>query len=98
MTIRAVLLALPLVALGWIGTLSAVMVLSDAAPGAVVLFPAPDLVQRMGDGAVVGQTRFTLTIRSDAPDLGPRLYRAGGLLVLPAGLPGCLPLPGGAGA
>ena len=82
---------------GWIGTLALVMVLSDAAPGAIVLLPAQEFAKRLPDGAaVVGGGRYWIAVRSDAPGLGAGLYRAGGKLVLPAGLPGCLPLPGSA--
>ena len=45
--------------------------------------------------AVISRTALTLTVRSDAPGLGRKLYAAGAMLVLPAGLTGCLPLPAG---
>ena len=74
--------------------MSAVMLLSDAAPGAVVLLPAADFADRLPDGAaIVGGGARWIAVRSDAPHLGAALYRAGGRIVLPAGLPGCLPLP-----
>ena len=41
MTIRQILLALPLLALGWLGTLASISVLSDAAPAQVALLPRP---------------------------------------------------------
>ncbi|MBK4216514.1 hypothetical protein JJJ17_11310 [Paracoccus caeni] len=73
--------------------LSAVMLFSDAAPGAVAFFPAQDFVAELPDGAgVAGAGRFWIAVRSDQPGLGLALYRAGAVLVLPAGLPGCLPL------
>jgi hypothetical protein len=93
MTIRRLAIALPLVLAGWIGVMALVMLASDAAPAAVVVFPADDFLERMPEGAVISRTRFTLTVRSDTPGLGRALYRAGALLVLPAGLTGCLPLP-----
>lgn len=96
MTTRRLLLALPAVAAGWIGLMAAVMLVSDAAPAAVVVLPGPDFLARMPEGAVVSRTALTLTVRSDAPGLGPALYRAGALLVLPAGLTGCLPARRGA--
>lgn len=87
-------LALVLVTAGWLGVLSAVMLLSDAAPGAIVLLPAPDFAQGLPDGAaIVGGGTHWIAVRADVPDLGPALYRAGAMLVLPAGLPGCLTLP-----
>ena len=94
MIIRHWLLALGGVFLGWVAVLAAVMLLSDAAPGAIALFPADDFVTRLPDGAaVVGGGSGWVAIRSDVAGLGVSLYRAGALLVLPAGLPGCLPLP-----
>lgn len=82
------------VAIGWIAVLALVMLASDAAPGAIALFPAQDFTSRLPDGAaVVGGGRGWVAIRADLPEIGSALYRAGALLVLPAGLPGCLPLP-----
>jgi len=95
MTIRRWILALVLVFAGWLATLAAVMLLTDAAPGAVVLWPGDDFLENLPpDMAVAGGGPGWIAIRSDAPGLGRALYRAGGALVLPAGLPGCLPLPG----
>ena len=94
MTIRTWGFALAGVFIGWLATLSAVMVFTDAAPGAIVLLPRDGFVARLPDGAaVVGRGGLWMAVRSDAPGLGWALYRAGGRLVLPAGLPGCLPLP-----
>lgn len=94
MTIRHWLLALGAVFIGWVATLAAVVILSDAAPGAIVFFPSQAFVANLPDGmAVVGGGAGWVAIRSDVPGLGQALYRAGGRLVLPAGLPGCLPLP-----
>ena len=74
--------------------MSLVMVLSDAAPGAIVLFPSAHFTQALPEGAaIVGAGATWIAVRSDQPNLGAALYRAGGLLVLPGGLPGCLPLP-----
>ncbi|KRS14654.1 hypothetical protein XM53_02840 [Roseovarius atlanticus] len=96
MTIRRWALALACVVAGWIGTLMLVMVATDAAPGAIVLFPEEDFVANLPRGAaVVGGGGACVAVRSDAPGLGLALYRAGGRVVLPAGLPGCLPLPAG---
>lgn len=96
MTIRTWALALVAVVLGWLATLMAVMVFTDAAPGAIVLFPREDFVQRLPDGAaVVGGGAAWVAVRAETEGLGLSLYRAGGRVVLPAGLPGCLPLPEG---
>ncbi len=94
MTIRRWAAALALVGAGWIGTLMLVMLVSDAAPGAIVLFPRADFVSNLPRGvAVAGGGRGWIALRADMPGLGRVLYRAGGRVVLPAGLPGCLPLP-----
>ncbi len=95
MTIRHWALALAGVFAGWVAVLAAVMVLSDAAPGAIVLFPSDQFVANLpDDAAVVGGGPAWVAVRADLPRLGIALYQAGGRLVLPAGLPGCLPLPG----
>jgi len=86
--------ALLAVFVGWVGVLALVMVVSDAAPGAIVFLPAGGFVENLpDDAAIVGGGNNWLAVRSTAPGLGIALYRAGGRLVLPAGLPGCLPLP-----
>jgi len=73
----------------------AVMYFTDEAPGAVALFPADGFISSMpADMAVVGMGSGWVAVKSTGPDLGKRLYQAGARLVLPAGLPGCLPLPG----
>ena len=86
--LRSIILALPLMALGWLATLVAVGLLSDAAPGQVVLFPREDFVADLPfDAAVLGSNGWSVTLKSDEPALARALYRQG------AGLPGCLPLP-----
>ncbi len=96
MTIKQVFLALCCVFIGWVATLAIVMVASDAAPGAIVLVPDEGFLRDLpDDAAVVSGGAAWVAVRSDAPGLGRALYRAGGRLVLPAGLPGCLPLPAG---
>jgi hypothetical protein len=95
MTIKTWAFALMAVVTGWLATLMLVMALTDAAPGAIVLFPASDFTTRLAESAaIVGVGPFWIAIKSDAPGLGLALYRSGGRIVLPAGLPGCLPLPG----
>ena len=94
MTIRRVLLALPLLLMAWIAIMAGVMRFSDAAPAAVVILPAAGFTTRLPPGtAIIGAGPFHLTLRSDTPGLGRHLYAAGARLVLPAGLTGCLPLP-----
>ena len=92
--IKLWLLALGGVFLGWLATLALVMVFTDAAPGAIVIFPSDGFIQNLPENAAIaGGGTGWIAIRADTPGLGLTLYRAGALLVLPAGLPGCLPLP-----
>lgn len=94
MTIRHWGTAVLCVVVGWIGTLLIVMVATDAAPGAIVLFPNDGFVRALPEGvAVVGGGATWIAVRGDISGLGVALYQAGGRVVLPAGLPGCLPLP-----
>jgi len=95
MTIKLWAFALLAAFTGWLATLMLVMTLTDAAPGAIVLFPTPDFTTRLADSAsIVGIGPFWIAVKSDTTGLGLMLYRSGGRIVLPAGLPGCLPLPG----
>jgi hypothetical protein len=94
MTIKHLLLALPCLLLTWLGILVAVSLMSDAAPAYVVILPGPDFTARLDpDMSIMTGNRLSMTITVAAPDAAARLYDAGGILVLPAGLPGCLPLP-----
>ncbi|MCB1334695.1 MAG: hypothetical protein KDK26_13865 [Roseivivax sp.] len=94
MTIRALLLALPLLLAGWFATLLAVAVLSHQAPAYVVLFPGSDLLSSLpADVAVLSATGFSVTLTAERPGLARALYRQGAWVVLPAGLRGCLPMP-----
>ena len=98
---RGVLLALPLVVLGWVAVTASVALFTDAAPGAVAFLPGDDFVERLPEGAaLVSVSPWSVSVASEAPGLARDLYAAGALLVLPAGLPGCLPLglPRGGGA
>ena len=94
MTIKRLLLALAGMLAGWLGVLVVVGLLSDAAPAYVVMLPPGDLIGRLDpDIAIMAAGRFSVTLTSAQPGLARRLYQAGAPLVLPAGLPGCLPLP-----
>lgn len=85
---------LPALLASWLLVLTLVMRFSDAAPGAVVLFPPAGFIAALpADASLVAASRLGVTVVSDAPDLARRLYAAGAPWVLPAGLPGCLPLP-----
>lgn len=94
MTIKALVLGLIGMGLGWIIVLVAVGLFTDEAPAQVVILPSERLVANLPeDVAIMDRTALTLTLESDTPALARRLYASGARLVLPAGLPGCLPLP-----
>ena len=94
MTIRAFLIAIPAMFLGWVLVLVAVGLLTDEAPASVVLFPSEDFLNALPVGAsVLGTGLYSITLKSDAPRFAQSLYQSGAMIVLPAGLPGCLPLP-----
>jgi hypothetical protein len=89
--LRGWLLALPLIALGWLGTLALVMRLGGETPAALVLFPPEGLVAALPDGvAVVGAGPVSLTL-AGGEGLEKVLRDLGAVLILPAGLEGCLP-------
>lgn len=91
MITRRVLLALPLAVAGWIGVLALVMRLGGDAPAALVILPPAGLVAALPDGAsITALGPVSLTVKGGA-GLVPALYAAGALIVLPAGLTGCLP-------
>jgi hypothetical protein len=78
---------------GWVSLQLGVMYFTDAAPGAMALFPTEGFISRLPANArIVDIGEFWITIASDEPALGKNLYAAGAWIVLPAGLPGCLPL------
>ncbi|NKX44046.1 hypothetical protein [Roseicyclus persicicus] len=90
--LRRILLALPLVAVGWIGTLALVLRLGGEAPGVFVPFPPADLLARLpGDIAVTGSSPVSVTLAGAGPGLVAAVYGAGAWLVLPAGLEACIP-------
>ncbi len=90
MTIRRALGGLALVAAGWIAVLAGVMVVSDKAPAALVILPSGTFLSDLPDAAILSRTAVSVTIRDTGPWLAARAYRAGAVLVLPAGLTGCL--------
>ena len=93
MTIRSWALSFGTVVIGWLALQMMVMRFTDAAPGAIVLFPADNFVTQLPDNvAVVSAGSNWVSVRSDTPDFAQKLYFAGAWIVLPAGLPGCLPL------
>jgi len=85
-TIRRWGLALLGVATGWLATLALVMVLSDAAPGAIAVLPRGDFVSRLPeDAAVVGGGPAWVAVRADIEGLGElvkrRVYEHSGVLL-----------------
>ncbi len=92
MTIKRILLALPLVFVGWIAVMAGVMRFSDAAPAAVVPMPSKVFLRNLPtEAAILDVSGFAVTF-ANRPDLAEDLYEAGAWIVLPAGLTGCLPL------
>lgn len=90
MTIRRVLLAIPLLFLCWIAVLAVVMRFSDEAPAAVVLFPSAALMENLPkETSLIDYTTFSVTLSNDVAGFARALYRQGAILVLPAGLVGC---------
>lgn len=88
------LLILPIVFVGWIGVMAGVMLFSDAAPAAVVLFPSADFIAQLPpDAGILSRNAISITLSSGMEGFGSALYQSGAWLVLPAGLTGCLPLP-----
>nr|WP_323778329.1 hypothetical protein [Amylibacter sp.] len=83
-----------LIGAAWVGLSAAVMYFTDAAPGALVLFPPKHMLRNLPDtAAITASTQYSITLSSVDPDLTKRLYHAGAWLVLPAGLTGCLTPP-----
>lgn len=96
MTIRRFARAVPVVLLAWLAVMAGVMRFSDAAPGALVILPPRDLIAQLPeDAGILRAGSLSLTLASRQPGFAETLYAAGAWLVLPAGLTGCLPLPGG---
>ncbi len=92
MTIRRLLIALPILFVGWIATLAVVMRAGGEAPAAFVPFPPASLIANLpADVAVTGRSPISLTLRSGGADLTAQIYDAGAWLVLPAGLEACIP-------
>lgn len=87
-----------LIAAGWIGLSALVMVLTDAAPGAIVILPPDRLLRALPEGAAITSVGAMSVTVSVAPGRTRALYAAGAWLVLPAGLTGCLQLSGAPGA
>ena len=90
MITRDILLALPVVALGWLAVLVGVGFVSKAAPAQIVVLPSEQVLTGLApEVAIVDNGPLTVRLASDADGFVADLYRAGARLVLPAGLPGC---------
>ncbi|WP_425037984.1 hypothetical protein [Primorskyibacter sp. S187A] len=90
--LRTVAIAVPFVLVGWLAVLSLVARFSDVAPAYVVLYPSREFVRALPEDARIAYYRpHGITLQSEEPGFAARLYAAGALLVLPAGLPGCVP-------
>lgn len=88
---RRLLLALPVVLLAWIALLALVMRLWGQAPAALAILPPGGMLAALPEGtAIISAGPFSVTVSGGA-GLVADLYAAGALLVLPAGLTGCLP-------
>jgi hypothetical protein len=94
MTIKGFLYRLPILVAGWLLTLMSVSLLTDEAPAQVVLFPSESFMQSLPvDVAILGSTDVSVTLTAPRTSFAASLYRSGARIVLPAGLPGCLPMP-----
>jgi hypothetical protein len=92
MTIRTLSIALPCLIAGWIAVLSMVALTTDSAPAYVILFPPEGLSNALSEEtAILSARQFSITVTSEEPGFAGSLYKKGALVVLPAGLPGCLP-------
>ena len=91
--ITKIALSILTVVTGWVAVLATVMMLSDGAPAALVMFPDAAFLADLPEGiAITGQNAISVTLTSQTPDIARVLYHAGATLVLPAGLLGCAPL------
>lgn len=94
MTIRSILIALPLTIFGWFSTLLVVALVTDDAPAYVVLFPSTAFLHALPDEvSVISASAASMTLVSETRGFAHFLYGQGAWIVLPAGLRGCLPLP-----
>ncbi len=83
-----------LILLGWLGLSAGVLYTTDAAPGAIVLFPSETFMQNLPpQAAITAGGPLSVTFASTQPGLTAALYQSGAWLVLPAGLTGCLKPP-----
>ena len=88
--IRWLLAAVPIALCFWLMILAAVMRFGGA-PAALVMFPAPGFLSQLPQGvSLTSVGPYSVTVRG-GQGLVTALYDAGAVLVLPAGISGCLP-------
>lgn len=92
MTIRSLLVALPVLFAGWIATLATISLLTDEAPAQVVLFPQRAFIENLPqDASIISRSQWSITVASFRTGFAESLYQHGAWVVLPAGLQGCAP-------
>ncbi|MEL6647029.1 MAG: hypothetical protein AAFY35_00795 [Pseudomonadota bacterium] len=90
--IHRLIMAIPILVVGWILVLAVVMRLGGEAPGAFVPMPSQSFIAGLPDDvAITSRSAISVTLRGEQSDLPKRLYAAGAFLVLPAGLEACIP-------
>lgn len=84
---KRIMLALLCVGGGWLAVMLGAMFVPGAAPASLVIMPPSDVLARFPQAVLLDARRMSLTL-AGVPTVD--LYRAGALLVLPAGLPLCV--------
>lgn len=80
-------------AIGWFAVSAGLMLVSGAAPAALVVLPDQAFFDELPDDIRILQwRRRSAVVTSSNPDYVRRLYKAGALLVLPARKQSCLDL------
>lgn len=74
---------------GWLGVMTGGAFVPAAAPALLIVAPPPDILHRLPGAMLVDAGRFTVTLTGVT---AAEAYGAGGMLVLPAGLRGCVAL------
>jgi hypothetical protein len=75
----------------WLAVMVTVTLLPNAAPAALVMFPSEQFIDALtSDFRIIDHTAVSVTIASDQSNPAS-LYALGALIVLPAGLTGCIP-------
>lgn len=93
MTTRTWILSSGAVCAGWISLQLGVMYFTNAAPGALALYPTAGFISDVpADAAIADIGDHWISVVSAEPDLAKRLYASGAWMVLPAGLSRCLTL------